>query len=203
MSKLILHPEFKLYERKEKPLCSSLQVAETKGWFLTDASNLNEFPLSEAKNQGFVYALEFGEKIKIGRTKNLAKRMKTLQLNANNCSVVSPGRVAFSPSHSNYTKNEAILHSFFKDKRRGKSELFDLCLDDFIHLVPDMRFEKVPPPEGKDPMVIFDAFCRYEWEKETGFPYELWLNYINAKTEEEKREAHFNILIARSKILEV
>ena len=29
MSKLILHPEFKLYERKDKPLCSSLQVAET------------------------------------------------------------------------------------------------------------------------------------------------------------------------------
>ena len=29
MSKLILHPEFKLYERKDKPLCTSLQVAET------------------------------------------------------------------------------------------------------------------------------------------------------------------------------
>ena len=24
MSKLILHPEFKLYERKDKPLCTSL-----------------------------------------------------------------------------------------------------------------------------------------------------------------------------------
>ena len=29
MPKLILHPEFKLYERKDKPLCTSLQVAET------------------------------------------------------------------------------------------------------------------------------------------------------------------------------
>ena len=29
MSKLILHPDFQLYERKDKPFCSSLQVAET------------------------------------------------------------------------------------------------------------------------------------------------------------------------------
>lgn len=29
MSKLILHPDYLLYERKDKPLCTSLQVAET------------------------------------------------------------------------------------------------------------------------------------------------------------------------------
>ena len=198
MSKLILHPEFKLYERKEKPLCSSLQVAETKGWFLTDASNLSELPLSEAKNQGFVYALEFGEKIKIGRTKNLAKRMKTLQLNANNCSVISPGKVAFSPSHSNYTKNEAILHSFFKDKRRGKSELFDLCLDEFIQSVPILTFEKIIPVE-KDMNSLIDELLRQDWEARTGLPFEMYLNLEKAKTPEEKLAAQKKLFSAQPK----
>ena len=31
MSKLILHPEFKLYEKKHMPFCSSLQVAQEFG----------------------------------------------------------------------------------------------------------------------------------------------------------------------------
>lgn len=31
MTKLILHPDYNLYERKGKPFCSSLQVAEEFG----------------------------------------------------------------------------------------------------------------------------------------------------------------------------
>ena len=54
MSKLILHPEFKLYERKDKPLCTSLQVAETFGkrhdHVLRDIEALN-LPKSEEINE--------------------------------------------------------------------------------------------------------------------------------------------------------
>ena len=54
MSKLILHPEFKLYELKDKPLCTSLQVAETFGkrhdHVLRDIEALN-LPKSEEINE--------------------------------------------------------------------------------------------------------------------------------------------------------
>ena len=181
-------------------MTSISSIAEAKGWVINDANNFNEFPLSEARNQGFVYALEFGEKIKIGRSKNLAKRIKTLQLNASNCSAISPGRVAFSMSHSNYTKNEAVLHSFFKDKRRGKSELFNLCLDDFIQSVPVLAFEKRIPVK-KNVNSLIDELLRQDWEARTNTPFELYLNYEKAKTPEEKSAAQKKLFSTQQKII--
>ena len=135
-------------------MSSNLQLLKQKGWEITSANNFSKFPVIEAENQGFVYALEYGVYIKIGKTRNLAERMKVLTSQAKKYSCINTGLVAYTVSHSNYSKNEKFLHSVFKHKRVENGELFSMNLDYFAMYLPDMFFKHDVP---KDSNVALEA----------------------------------------------
>lgn len=90
---------------------------------------------------GYVYALEFGDKVKIGCTIDASNRFKQLKLSAN-YSEVSIGRFAVSPLHSNYKKNERELHEIFKDTRIASTELFKISFDDAVEKMKCLTFSE-------------------------------------------------------------
>ena len=85
---------------------------------------------------GFFYALEYGDFVKIGSTKNPYERLRALRKNAEYNSL-SIGRIAISPAHTNYRENEKELHKLFGNSRNGNTELFKISLDDFISRYSD------------------------------------------------------------------
>ena len=105
-------------------------------WKITRANDFSKFPIVRAINQGVVYALEYGDCIKIGKTQNLTERMKTLTSQAKKYSFTNTGLVAYTEVHSNYSDNEKLLHYVFKDKRIDNGELFVIDLEYFIKHVP-------------------------------------------------------------------
>ena len=107
-------------------------------WKIIRANDFSKFPIVEAINQGIVYALEYGNCVKIGKTRNLAERIKTLTSQAKKYSLTNTGLVAYTEAHSNYSDNEKLLHHVFKDKRIDDGELFAIDLDYFIKHVPDI-----------------------------------------------------------------
>ena len=67
------------------------------------------------KQKGIVYIADNGNMIKIGRTKDLARRISTIE----NISGIKVKRVAFSPYCNNYCDIETQLHKTFKDNREA------------------------------------------------------------------------------------
>ena len=126
-------------------MTSAIQLLNQKGWGVLRSDDFSKFPMPDAENQGFVYALEYGEYIKIGQSRNLAKRMKSLISQAKKYSLTDTGRVAYTESHSNYSKNEAFLHSVFKDKRLENGELFAMNLEYFAMYLPNLSYEHNVP----------------------------------------------------------
>ena len=90
---------------------------------------------------GYVYAIEYGDQIKIGMTRNVAQRMKTLKSHAEKYGSVPTGEFVWSEAHTNFAENEKILHNFFASKRRSGTELFNLTLDEFMNDMPKLSYE--------------------------------------------------------------
>ena len=91
---------------------------------------------------GYVYALEWENKVKIGCTRNIATRIQQLRKIAE-YGGVEVGRVVISPLHSNYTENEKALHNTFKNMRVGKTELFQVGLSDVMTAMYRLSFLKI------------------------------------------------------------
>lgn len=91
---------------------------------------------------GYIYALEYGDKLKIGHTTNLSQRIKSIVRGASNYGDVDfeDLSVAYSMAHTNHAENEKILHDYFKDFRKNGSELFSVSLSDFLFNVPNLDF---------------------------------------------------------------
>ena len=157
-----------------------------KNWKITNADNYLGFPSPDEEKQGFVYALEYGDCVKIGRTQNLSERIHTLVYQAENYSRVIAKHVAYSISHSNYVSNENELHKFFKSKQVGKGELFAVSFEDFLKTVPKLKFEKIHYLENTRYLEFLDWYFKDLFEETTGLPYELFLEYENAETQEQK-----------------
>lgn len=81
---------------------------------------------------GYVYAVEFGDHVKIGSTDNPINRINSLASMARNYCFAGIGRVALSPVHSNFRSNEMFLHAFFSENRIADGELFDVSFDSAI-----------------------------------------------------------------------
>lgn len=99
---------------------------------------------------GYVYAIEYGDFIKIGHTTNLQQRIKAIISNAKNYSKVKVGRIVFSVPHTNYKENEHLLHEALQKMRQGKAELFNLTLDEFIAQIPPLEFKDESAEKQKD-----------------------------------------------------
>lgn len=120
----------------------SLQKVFINGqpWFVT--KEVNHLPKKgETDWHGYVYAIEYGNSIKIGHTTNLQQRIKAIISNAKNYSKIKVGRIAFSIPHTNYKENERLLHAAFQKIRQAKTELFNLTLDEFMAQIPALEFK--------------------------------------------------------------
>lgn len=84
---------------------------------------------SEHSNQGYVYVIEYGDRVKIGYTKNPRERLAALKRMAayNNTPL---GRSVWSPLCSNYKEIEKHLHSVYETSRVDGTELFRESLND-------------------------------------------------------------------------
>ena len=89
---------------------------------------------------GFVYAVEYGEDVKIGCTSELKSRISALKSQAEKYADKKLGKFVYSPEHTNYRENEKILHLHFQSNRCGKSELFKITLDEFLEELPDLNY---------------------------------------------------------------
>ena len=90
---------------------------------------------------GYVYAVEYGNQIKIGMTRNVNMRMKKLKSHAEKYGSVSVGGFAWSTPHTNFADNEKILHKHFAARRREGKELINLTMDEFMENMPELSYE--------------------------------------------------------------
>lgn len=89
---------------------------------------------------GIVYALEFGDMLKIGHSIKPYCRMKQMKKTAE-YSGVRTGRMCISVAHTNHLQIEAELHAYFAPARKEGTELFNLHLDDFCSAIRPGKFE--------------------------------------------------------------
>lgn len=90
---------------------------------------------------GVFYAIEYGDRIKIGQSKKPYTRIMALKRNAEKYGGIILGRVCLSQAHTNHKENEAKLHNFFSKQRKQETELFDINLDDFIRALSEIDIE--------------------------------------------------------------
>lgn len=81
--------------------------------------------------KGVVYAVEYGNNIKIGYTTKPYSRYVTLKRNAEKYGAQRLGRICISECHTNYRENEKILHQYFLNFRVPETELFSITLEKF------------------------------------------------------------------------
>lgn len=133
MTKLMLHPEFNLYERNGKAFCSS---------------RLEDLP-KESRFGGYVYIIEINDRVKIGRTKNPKRRFKEIQqLSGNQIS-----RFCISPECGNYYEIENSMHLRFKD-RLILGEWFNVDFDNAVTELNRFIFQR--PKKQKQSDLHFD-----------------------------------------------
>lgn len=99
-----------------------------------------KLPNKKVEYMGFVYAVEYGDQLKIGCTTKLKERIVTLKSQAEKYANKRIGKVAYTPLHTNYCENEKLLHHHFQNYRHGKSELFNMTFGEFIKKKPELTF---------------------------------------------------------------
>lgn len=115
-------------------------------WTLYDSTEcelLKELDFTDYSKKGYVYILEYGDKLKIGTTKEPSKRLKSLKFTGKNYSDVLTGAILISKEHYNRFENEKILHKAFSDSRYGNGELFSISLNEAIEKVLEIELEFV------------------------------------------------------------
>lgn len=124
-------------------------MIKKKGFSIFPANELDElvnlYPDSYQEN-GYVYILDLGEKVKIGMSRSLPRRIpdlkRTLEKYGNN----TIRHIAISPLHSNYSSNEKKLHEQFTLLRKENTELFEQTFDYILDNLPAINFDP-PIPE--------------------------------------------------------
>jgi hypothetical protein len=90
---------------------------------------------------GYVYAVEFGDHVKIGCTDNPINRIHSLASMARNYCFTGIGRIAVSPAHANYRENEFLLHTTFSEKRIESGELFDISFESSVDALSNIKYK--------------------------------------------------------------
>lgn len=91
---------------------------------------------------GFFYVLDYGDgSIKIGSSAFPYKRILHLISVARKYGNAIICKFALSPQHTNYRQNESMLHAFFSDSQRDKSERFDVSFDAAVELINSLSIK--------------------------------------------------------------
>ncbi|WP_029423510.1 GIY-YIG nuclease family protein [Alicyclobacillus macrosporangiidus] len=119
------------FEYKEK----SVRVVMVDGepWFVAESNaQLNQPPFNKMRDYlGFVYVVEYGSFIKIGKTQNPHQRMKSIKSVGRNYGDTTIGRILVSRPHTNFNENERSIHEALSH-HRVRGELFAMTLDEFM-----------------------------------------------------------------------
>lgn len=75
---------------------------------------------------GVVYALKYGNMVKIGSSKHPYKRFIALKSQAEKYGNIKVGDIAISGLHTNFRENEKVAHHKFHKFRREGTELFNI-----------------------------------------------------------------------------
>ena len=105
-------------------------------WFVSKSVSRETPNEKRVSFKGYVYALEYGDMLKIGSTQNVRSRIQAISAQARKYSNIITGEFCFSEAHIEYRANERILHKAFADKRIKGTELFRMTLDDFLRNQP-------------------------------------------------------------------
>jgi len=92
----------------------------------------------DSMGEGYVYAVEYGDFVKIGSSINPYMRLQTFIRDAENYNNTKIGRVVVTPSHSNYKNNERFLHNHYATKRKQGTELFSISLNEYVREIPSI-----------------------------------------------------------------
>ena len=82
--------------------------------------------------QGFVYIIDYGDCVKIGCTKKPYRRLLELEKMIERYGNRKSLRFYVSDEHTNYYKNETMLHEFFSAKRINGTELFNISFENAV-----------------------------------------------------------------------
>lgn len=80
--------------------------------------------LTQDTYMGVVYALKYGNMVKIGSSKHPYKRFIALKSQAEKYGNIKVGDIAISGLHTNFRENEKVAHCKFQKFRREGTELF-------------------------------------------------------------------------------
>jgi len=108
-------------------------------WFI--AKDISQAP-HKGNNSwfGYVYAIEYGNHVKIGATTKPIQRFKALASQAILYADKVIGEIAISQPHTNYRENERFIHQHFNNSRVS-GELFEITIEQFIKQCPSLKFE--------------------------------------------------------------
>jgi len=96
---------------------------------------------------GVVYAVEFGNNVKIGCTTNVGKRMTSLASLASNYALTTLGRIAITGYCCNQYECEAEAHKKLSEYRIGNSELFSISFETAVEVLSGLHLHVMTKQE--------------------------------------------------------
>lgn len=105
-----------------------------------ERNDIESLPECGNPYMGWFYAVEYGDKLKIGSTTKPKQRIKTLKAHAEYGDLMI-GKTVLSEPHTNYLDNERMFHNLFRDFRVGKTELFKVGISDFVSKCSGVQYE--------------------------------------------------------------
>lgn len=97
-----------------------------------EIDKIKELEKQLQRHCGIVYAIEYGEKVKIGSTTRPYERIRTVARDIEGYANTKIGRVLVSSLHTNYRENEYFLHGKFSSFRIRNTESFNIKLEDVM-----------------------------------------------------------------------
>lgn len=101
---------------------------------------LRNYSTEKSKKYGYVYIVEYGNFVKIGKSIEPKNRIMSINNIAINYAGEEIKRILLSIKHENFSENEKILHSHFSECRVKKGELFKLTIEEFKSNLPSLNF---------------------------------------------------------------
>jgi hypothetical protein len=92
---------------------------------ISQIEELKKFEKTKKEYDGFVYVIDLGTQVKIGKSHNISQRILYLKRIFHTYSDIHLLRIAVTDPHMNYNENEKLMHTAFSDFR-NKGELFDV-----------------------------------------------------------------------------
>lgn len=106
-----------------------------------EIEKIKEIEKRTQRYSGVIYAIEYGEKIKIGSTTKPYERVRTVVRDIEGYANTKTGRVLVSELHTNYRENEYFLHGKFSDFRIRNTESFNIKLADVMDVFSNEQLD--------------------------------------------------------------